>query len=97
MGTQELVRSLIEQHMEKQTEKRIKKLTEKAKIDPNIIWQARKKAQTTNSMEYNTITEAISTQNLCRRQLIIHEVCVLDLNRTSFSMATRGSFLGNFG
>ena len=40
---------------------------------------------------------SISTQNLCRRQLIIHEVCVLDLNRTSFSMATRGSFLGNFG
>ena len=57
MGTQEIVRSLIEQHMEKQTEKRIKKLTEKAKIDPNIIWQARKKAQATNSMEYNTITE----------------------------------------
>ena len=57
MGTQELVRSLIEQPMEKQTEKRIKKLTEKAKIDPNIIWQARKRAQTTNSMEYNTITE----------------------------------------
>ena len=42
-------------------------------------------------------TTAISTQNLCRRQLIIHEVCVLDLNRTSFSMATRGSTLGNFG
>ena len=39
----------------------------------------------------------ISTQNLCRRQLIIHEVCVLDLNRTSFSMATRRSTLGNFG
>ena len=57
MGTQELVRSLIEQHMEKQTEKRIKKLTEKAKIDPNIIWQARKRAQAINSMEYNTITE----------------------------------------
>ena len=57
MGTQEIVRSLIEQHVEKQTEKRIKKLTEKAKIDPNIIWQARKKAQATNSMEYNTITE----------------------------------------
>ena len=56
-GTQEIVRSLIEQHMEKQTEKRIKKLTKKAKIDPNIIWQARKKAQATNSMEYNTITE----------------------------------------
>ena len=57
MGTQELVRSLIEQHMKKHTEKRIKKLTEKAKIDPNIIWQARKRAQTTKSMEYNTITE----------------------------------------
>ena len=40
---------------------------------------------------------SISTQNLFRRQLIIHEVCVLDRNRTSFSMATRGSTLGNFG
>ena len=57
MGTQELVRSLIEQHMEKRTEKRITKLTEKAKIEPNIIWQARKRTQTTNSMKYNTITE----------------------------------------
>ena len=41
--------------------------------------------------------KSLSTQNRCRRQLIIHEVCVLDLNRTSFSMATRGSTLGNFG
>ena len=39
----------------------------------------------------------LSTHNLCRRQLIIHEVCVLDLNRTNFSMATRGSTLGNVG
>ena len=30
----------------------------------------------------------ISTQNICRRQLTIHEVCVLDLNRTS--LPTRG-------
>ena len=37
---------------------------------------------------------AISTQNLCRRQLIIHEVCVLDLNRTNFNMAMTGSTLG---
>ena len=41
--------------------------------------------------------ETLSTQNLCRSQLIIHEVCVLDLNRTNFSMATRESTLGNFG
>ena len=41
--------------------------------------------------------ESLSTQNLCRRQLIIHEVCVLDLNRTNFIMAARGSILGNFG
>ena len=40
--------------------------------------------------------KSLSTQNICRRQLIIHEVCVLDLNRTSFSMATRGSTLSNF-
>ena len=26
--------------------------------------------------------KSLSTQNLCQRQLIIHEVCVLDLNRT---------------
>ena len=32
---------------------------------------------------------ALSTQNFCRRQLIIHELCVLDLNWTIFSMAMR--------
>ena len=30
------------------------------------------------------------------RQLIIHEVCVLDINWTIFSIATRGSILGSF-
>ena len=34
---------------------------------------------------------------LCRRQLIIHKVCVLEFKRTNFSMATRGTCNGNFG
>ena len=37
------------------------------------------------------------SKRICRKQLIIHEVRVLDLNRTNFSMATRGSIIGNFG
>ena len=32
---------------------------------------------------------SLSTQNLCQRQLIIHEMCVLDLNRTSYSEGIR--------
>ena len=38
---------------------------------------------------------ALSTQNLRRRLHIIYEVCVLDHNRTNFSMMMRGSILGN--
>ena len=33
-------------------------MTEKARIDPNMIWNARKRAQGCKELEYNTITEA---------------------------------------
>ena len=32
-------------------------MAEKAKIDPNIIWTAKKKAKGYKELEYNTITE----------------------------------------
>ena len=44
----------------------------------------------TKMVLHGPLARSLSTQNLCRRQLIIHEVCVLDLNRTNSSMATKG-------
>ena len=42
----------------KKIEIRLTKMAEKAKIDPNIIWNARRRAQGSKELEYNTITEA---------------------------------------
>ena len=42
---------------QKKTEKRIRELINKTKIDPNSIWQARRAARSNNKLEYNTITE----------------------------------------
>ena len=50
-------RKEIEETEREQIERRIKKLTEKAKIDPNTIWKTRKRTNRPNEIEYNTITE----------------------------------------
>ncbi len=39
------------------TEARINRLIEKAKTDPNVIWQTRKRNRINNKLEYDTITE----------------------------------------
>ena len=48
---------MIEKYEAEQTEKRTRELINRTKIDPNIIWQARKQAKGNNELEYNTIAE----------------------------------------
>ena len=55
---QKHIREAIEREEAKKIEIRLTKMAEKAKIDPNIIWNARKRAQGSKELEYNTITEA---------------------------------------
>ena len=55
--TQSKLRKELEQHELQLIEKRIKELNDRAKRDPNTIWQARKKAKMKSDLEYNTITE----------------------------------------
>ena len=55
--TQKQTRDKIEKFEAEQTEKRIRELINKTKIDPNCIWQARRQARSNNEFEYNTITE----------------------------------------
>ena len=38
-------------------EEKIKRLVSEAKINPNIIWQTRRKIKTDTDLDYNTITE----------------------------------------
>ena len=46
----------IDREEAKKIQIRITKIAEKAKIDPSIIWNARKRAQGCKELEYNTIT-----------------------------------------
>ena len=55
---QKQIREAIEREEAKKIEIRLTKMAEKAKIDPNIIWNARRRAQGSKELEYNTITEA---------------------------------------
>jgi len=57
MQAQADLRKELEEQERLTTEKRIKKLTEKAKINPSTIWEIRKKSRTNNDLEYDTITE----------------------------------------
>ena len=41
----------------KAIEKKLEEIAKKAKIQPNIIWQIKKKAKPNNELSYNTITE----------------------------------------
>ncbi len=51
------LRTAIEKQEEITTEARINRLIEKAKTDPNVIWQTRKRNRTNNELEYDTVTE----------------------------------------
>ena len=55
---QKQIREAIEREEAKKIEIRLTKMAEKAKNDPNIIWNARRRAQGSKELEYNTITEA---------------------------------------
>ena len=55
---QKHIREAIEREEAKKIEIRLTKMAEKAKIDPNIMWNARKRAQGSKELEYNTVTEA---------------------------------------
>ena len=55
--TQRTLRSEIEKHERENIEKRLKTLQNRAKKDPNIIWQARKKKRRKTELDYNIITE----------------------------------------
>ena len=57
MASQKELRNAIEQANTKTIEDRLKKLQEQAKITPNIIWEARKRAKGCKGLEYNTYTE----------------------------------------
>ena len=54
---QKKLRNLIEEAETKRIEEKLKKLQEKAKINPNTTWDARKKAKGCNGLEYTTYTE----------------------------------------
>lgn len=54
---QKHLKDLLEKHEMEQTEKRIQNLVEKTKIDPNMIWKARKKAKNDTELDYNTVNE----------------------------------------
>ena len=54
-------------------------------------WQHTKLPRATPSQGFSrSTTLSPSTQNLCMRQLIIHGLCVLDINHANFSACRRG-------
>ena len=55
--TQRTLRSEIEKHERENIEKRLKTLQNRAKKDPNIIWQARKKMRRKTELDYNILTK----------------------------------------
>ena len=57
MESQRKLRSTIEEAETKLIEIRLNKIHEKAKLNPNTIWEARKRAKGCKELEYNTYTE----------------------------------------
>ena len=57
MESQRKLRSTIEEAETKMMEMRLNKIHEKAKLNPNTIWEARKRAKDCKGLEYNTYTE----------------------------------------
>ena len=51
------MRAMIEEYENRKTEERIKQITNKAKINPNTIWETKKRTRTDNNLAYETITE----------------------------------------
>ena len=61
LKAQKNMRATIEEYENKKTEERIKQITNKAKINPNTIWETKKRTRTDNSLAYETITEEGTT------------------------------------
>ena len=57
MESQRNLRSTVEEAETKMIEIRLNKIHEKAKLNPNSIWEARKRANGCKGLEYNTYTE----------------------------------------
>ena len=57
LEAQDKYRAALEEAEKKAIEKKLEEIAKKAKIQPNIIWQIRKKAKPNNELSYNTITE----------------------------------------
>ena len=57
MKSQRELRSEIEKAETKKIEERLNSLHEKAKINPNTLWEARKRSKGCNTLEYNTFIE----------------------------------------
>ena len=55
--SQRKLRTLIEEAETKIIEDRLENLQKKAKINPNTIWEARRRAKGCNGLEYTTYTE----------------------------------------
>ena len=52
---------VFEEYENRKTEERIKQITNKAKINPNTIWETKKRTRTDNNLAYKTITEEGTT------------------------------------
>ena len=57
LKSQKNMRATIEEYENRKTEERIKQITNKAKINPNTIWETKKRTRTDNNLAYETITE----------------------------------------
>ena len=57
LKAQKNMRATMEKYENRKTEERIKQITNKAKINPNTIWETKKRTRTDNSLAYETITE----------------------------------------
>ena len=58
---QKNLRTAIEEHENKKAEEKIQQITKMAKINPNTIWNTRKRTRTDNELSYATITEEGTT------------------------------------
>ena len=58
---QKNLRTAIEEHENKKTEEKIEQITKMAQINPNTIWNTRKRTRTDNELSYATITEEGTT------------------------------------
>ena len=57
MESQKQLREEIEKAEAKKLEDKLEKINSMTKINPNIIWEARKRSKGCSSIDYNTITE----------------------------------------